>query len=258
MFLFFKMPQKNTLIRTKIADYTVLHKSTADEQVSLFKHLIKDISSEEKEGDCTRTPIYTRTLFHDGRCRCWLVEHLGKKYIFKLDKRDRHRFDYLAQSFFCGSNAFRLMRTLHKAFSSGFRGAAEIFLVADKRRLGCTLHSFFLQEYVEGNDLQNTPPEFYKNYCAEAEEIIKTLHKFGCAHGDAHRGNFILEERTGHLKTIDIGGKIPSPPQKATDRLRLQKEWGIENKTFDWGYFIARLHRGWRHFLWDHFPPHQH
>lgn len=247
------MTTKNTLVRTKIAGYTVLHQSAAEEQVLLFRHLISEVSPTEKEGDISKTDLYTRTLFHDGRCRCWLVESGGKKYIFKLDKRDRHRFDYLAQSFFCGSNAFRLMRTLHRAFQKGFRGAAEIFLVADKRRLGCTLHSYFLQEYVEGEDLQNTSPSFYKKYRKEVKKIIKTLHKFGCAHGDAHRGNFILEKSSGHLKTIDIGGKIPSAPQKATDRLRLQKEWGIKNTLFDWGYFVSTFHRSWRHFLWDHF-----
>lgn len=152
----------------------------------------------------------------------------------------------------------RLMRTLHRAFRAGFDGAAKIYLVADKRFCGCVLHSFFLQEYVEGHDLQETSENFYKKYGKEAAGIIKALHKFGCTHGDAHRGNFILEESSGHLKTIDIGGKIPSPPQMATDRMRLEKEWGVKNEVFDWGYYWVRLHKAWRHFHLRDFFPHHH
>ncbi|MBE6401966.1 MAG: hypothetical protein E7037_08095 [Verrucomicrobia bacterium] len=252
------MSENNDLISSKIAGYSVLFKPNAGEQMTLFWKLISEVSKEEKEGDVTESGDCRRVLFHDKRCRCWLVEYRGKKYLFKLDKRDRHRIDYLVQSFFLGSNAMRLMRTLHKAFRSGFRGAAEIFLVADKCFCGCVLHSFFLQEYVEGHDLQEASPEFYKNYGKEAAEIIRTLHRFGCTHGDAHRGNFILEASSGHLKTIDVGGKIPSAPQMATDRLRLEKEWGVKNKLFDWGYYWVKIHKAWRHFHLRDFFPHHH
>lgn len=246
------------LILSKIAGYSVLWDPDAREQLDLFRKLISEVSRKEKEGDVTDRDGLRRELFHDRRCRCWLVEYRGKKYLFKLDKRDRHRVDYLLQSFFLGSNAMRLMRTLHRAFRSGFDGAAKIFLVADKRCCGCVLHSFYLQEYVEGHDLQETSEDFYKRYSKEAAGIIRELHKFGCTHGDAHRGNFILEESSGHLKTIDVGGKIPSPPQMATDRMRLEKEWGVKNEIFDWGYYWVRLHKAWRHFHLRDFFPHHH
>lgn len=237
------------LIRARERDYEILCVPEAGEMLTLFGKLVIDVSPREKEGDSVCRDGVRRTLFHDGRCRCRLVEYGGKKYILKLDKRDRHRFDYLVQSFFLGSNAFRLLKTLHRAAKHGFDGAARIFLVADKRRFGCTLHSFFLQEYVEGETLQETPPEFYRKYANEAAGIIYALHEFGCAHGDAHRGNFILEKKSGKLKVIDVGGKVPYASQKATDRLRLQKEWGVKNTVFDHGYVIAVAYRSWRHLL---------
>lgn len=244
------MKTKDGLILSDdVSGYTILRKPGTDALLELFRSLATDAARPETEGDITEKDGYRKVLFHDGRCRCWLVEFRGKKYLFKLDRRDRHRADYLVvQSFFLGSNAFRLMRTLHRAFLQGFRGAAEIFLTADKRCFGCVLHSFFLQEWVEGKSLKYAPLEFYEKYSAEAAGIIRELHRFGCAHGDAHRGNFILETSSGHLKSIDIGGKVPNAQQKATDRIRLEKEWGVKNELFDWGYYWVRMYQAWRHF----------
>lgn len=241
------MTEQN-LICEKDFGYLILRKPEADDQAELFRRLIAEDLEKEKEGDVVEKDGYRKVLFHDARSRCWLVDWRGKRYVFKLDRRRRHRVDYLVSSFFLGSNAFRLMRTLAQAWSVGFRGAAEIYLVADKRRFGCVLHSFFLLEYVDGENLQEEPQDFYGQYAERAAEIVRTLHGFGCAHGDAHRGNFILEKKTGQLKTIDIGGKVPSPSQKATDRLRLEKEWGVKNEVFDVGYYWVKLYKAWRHF----------
>lgn len=229
------MKPQEKLISVSAHGYKILCKS--EKILGLFRKLLEN------------SPEISREILSDGRGgHCELVRFQGKEYIFKLDKRDRHRFDYLVQSFFTGSNAFRLMRTLHRAFQCGFRGATELFLVADKRRMGCTLHSYYIMEYITGRDLMNEPPTVYKKYSPQANTIIETLHRFGCVHGDAHRANFILEENTGILRAIDIGGKCPTAPQKATDRLYLEQEWGIENKIFDWGWYFAKFHRQWRHF----------
>ena len=110
------------LIRARERGYEILCAPDAGEMLTLFGKLVADVSPQEKEGDSVCRDGVRRTLFHDGRCRCWLVEYGGKKYILKLDKRDRHRFDYLVQSFFLGSNAFRLLKTLHRAAKRGVKG----------------------------------------------------------------------------------------------------------------------------------------
>ncbi|MGN0835275.1 MAG: lipopolysaccharide core heptose(II) kinase RfaY [Candidatus Spyradosoma sp.] len=248
--------------------YRVLRKASAADLVPICRALIRRLSPDNvpepspREGEMLLPFVPIRVsadgnaddfcdvkLFHDGRCRCWLVVYRGKKYVLKLDKRDRHRFDYLAQSFFFGSNSFRLMRALNEAFSRGFRGAPELFLVADSRRFGCTLHSFFLREYVAGRTMFDVPPEVLEARRDEAKRIVRTLHAFGVTHGDAHPGNFILDEESGRLKVIDAGGKMPTAIQKATDRIRMEKEWGIPNDVRDWGWALARLHVMRRHFL---------
>lgn len=252
----------NHLIEEEIDGYRVLRKSELERcgERCLFRKIVNRLAPDGgNSGDApaefrvvaesTPDEFCDVKLIHDGRCRCWLVDYHDKKYVLKLDRRDRHRFDYLAQSFFFGSNSFRLMRVLSEAFSRGFHGAPELLWVADKRRFGCTLHSFFFKEYVPGKTLLDLPQEIRERYKDEALRIITTLHEFGTTHGDAHPGNFILDEDSGLLKTIDIGGKPPTAIQKATDRMRLEKEWGIPNELHDWGYALARLHVIRRHFL---------
>ena len=262
---------ESKLVKERLGEYLILRKASADGMSGIFRALIRrfspDVPARERGADAENErsrerpvsmnspgePILVRAdddsgetcvvrMIHDGRCRCWLVEYRDKRYVLKLDKRDRHRFDYLAQSFFFGSNAFRLMRALNKAFSRGFRGAPELFCVADSRRFGCTRHSFFFKEYAEGEPCSTFPREVRDALCEKVRHIIATLHACGVTHGDAHPGNFIFEVKSGVLKAIDIGGKMPTPVQKATDRLRLQKEWGIPNECFDWGWVLARLH----------------
>lgn len=254
---------ENDLIEEEIDGYRVLRKSESgggQAKRSLFRKIVNRLAPGD--GNAGDAPSEFRVaaesapdefcdvkLIHDGRCRCWLVDYNDKRYVLKLDRRDRHRFDYLAQSFFFGSNAFRLMRAANEAFRRGFRGAPELFLVADSRRFGCTLHSFFLREYVAGKTMFDVEPEVFEARKDEAKRIVRTLHGFGVTHGDAHPGNFILDEASGRLKVIDVGGKMPTAIQKATDRMRMEKEWGIPNDVRDWGWALARLHVMRRHFL---------
>ncbi len=259
---------QNALVEESFFGYRILRKPIAENLAPIFRALVRRLSPDNVPAPCAgaesvRAPFApfrvcadgnaddfcVARLFHDGRCRCWLVDHRGKEYVLKLDKRDRHRFDYLAQSFFFGSNAFRLMRALNEAFRRGFRGAPELFFVADSRRFGCTRHSFFFQEYVVGKTMFAVSPEIFEARKDEAKRIVRTLHGFGVAHGDAHPGNFILDEASGRLKVIDVGGKLPTAIQKATDRMRMEKEWGIPNEVRDWGWAFARLHVMRRHFL---------
>lgn len=184
---------QNALVEESFFGYRILRKPIAENLAPIFRALIRCLSPDNVPAPCAGAEsvraafepfrvcadgnaddFCVARLFHDGRCRCWLVVHRGKEYVLKLDKRDRHRFDYLAQSFFFGSNAFRLMRALNEAFRRGFRGAPELFLVADSRRFGCTRHSFFFQEYVVGKTMFDVLPEVFEARKDEATRIRAT------------------------------------------------------------------------------------
>ena len=69
-----------------------------------------------------------------------------------------------------------MVKSIHKALEAGFKGVAEIYAIADRRVLGCTRHTFSLQELVEGEDLRHLPLEEALKYTSQAEAIVKSLH----------------------------------------------------------------------------------
>lgn len=163
------------------------------------------------------------------------IEFAGRKYVLKHDLRKRHRFDFLVQSLFRGSNAFRLLRSLEKASKKTPEetGFARVYLVADRRLFGrMVLESFILMEFVEGSLVSGISDgvAHYKNECAR---IIRWLHKNNIVHGDVHPGNFIVELKTQRVKVIDIAGKYPTELQKAFDCIRTEEKFGVEKMRDD-------------------------
>lgn len=174
----------------------------------------------------------------------------GRTYILKHDLRKRHRFDYLVQSFFRGSNAFRLLKSFAaaRARHPEFHNVADVLLVADRRRFHCVLESFILMEFVEGKSLEEIPRgcEIYRG---EVASIVSWLHENGMAHGDVHAGNFIKEDGTGTIRAIDLSGKPPTPIVRASDRIRLEEKFGVPNTKKDWGFYYCKAFFSWRGFL---------
>ena len=152
------------------------------------------------------------------------IEFAGKKYVLKRDRKRKHRFEKLVTSFFAGSNAFRLLRGLHRAASDSpdaRGGFAEVYLAADRRKWRFVLESFVLMEFVEGTGVGSLPDGLarYGNACAR---IIRTLHAYGVIHGDVHPWNFIVSPDGGRVAAIDISGK----ELRVEERLGVKTEWG--------------------------------
>lgn len=177
------------------------------------------------------------------------IEFRGKTYVLKHDKRERHRFDYLMQSFFRGSNAFRLLKSLSAALEHPLPvgcGVAKIYLVADRRRcFRFVLESFVLMEFVEGREV-GAIPDGVKRYGNACERIVRWLHENGIVHGDVHEDNFIANEKNNTVYAIDISGKKPTGAQFAFDRIRLEECFGIKNEQEDFSTFLTKFHIAWR------------
>ncbi|MBR5621716.1 MAG: hypothetical protein IKW49_00855 [Opitutales bacterium] len=197
----------------------------------------------------SRLPRESVTLLADGLTgKVWKIEFCGRTYVLKHDLRKRHRFEFLVQSFFCGSNATRLLRKLDGAADgeSGEHPAVRVFLAADKIRYRCVLESFVLMEFVRGKgvNLMRDGKSVYGKACADA---IRWLHARDLVHGDVHPGNFIVEDGSGRVRVIDISGKRATAYQRGFDKFRVGREFGVrlDAKPGFWER-LARAHSLYR------------
>ena len=232
------------LTRSKHKEWTVLSSDADPAARRIFEKFI--------DGDTADMRV--TSLKAGGRTGpVYEIEFDGKKYVLKHDLRQRHRFDYLVQSFFRGSNAFRLLRKLERALekSPGERGVARVFLAADKRDpvIGrIVFQCFVLMEFVDGEEVGNIPGGIEK-YAPEVARIVHWMHDNEMVHGDVHEGNFMVEKSTGTVRAMDVSGKKPSRGQKALDRIRLEKVFGIKDEEHDPAEFFVRLRLRLRKFF---------
>lgn len=179
------------------------------------------------------------------------IEVEGGGYIIKHDLRKKHRFEFLVQSFFVGSNATRQLRKLDKAGAALYEGdgAARVFLTADRICCRCVLESFVLMEYVKGREIYSIPDGRVR-YGSRCAKIVSNLHEHDLVHGDIHPGNFMLDDTSGLIRAIDISGKRATAYQRAFDKIRVEEHFGIrlDKKPGFWEKLVrAHLrYRAWR------------
>lgn len=189
-----------------------------------------------------KIPSADVALLKDGRTgKVFKIAFRGKIYVLKHDARRRHRFEYLVSSFFYGSNAFRLLRSLDTARERGAcRAPAEIFLVADRRGAfgRCVLESYYLEEFLENVRALKDVPDGIETHAATVAKIVTELHANDLVHGDVNAENFVLanarEKAVGggygnEIRVIDLTGKSPTPLHRASDRYWLEKIFGVKN-----------------------------
>lgn len=239
------------LTRSKFNEWTVLASDADPNARRIFEKFITKNFDGMTVTPLTAGPRRTGPVYK--------IEFAGKKYVLKSDLRQRHRTDYLVQSFFRGSNAFRLLQSMEKALekSPNERGVARVFLAADLRDrfIGrIVFQCFVLMEFVDGREV-GTIPDGIKTYGNECARILRWMHANKMVHGDAHPGNFMVENGTGTVRAIDISGKKPTRGQMAFDRIRLEKQFGIKNEIRDLPFYLMRFHLAWRKF-WQSFKKH--
>ncbi len=226
------------LTRYKHGKWTVLY---SDEDANCRK-IFEDFVSGKKDGYQLLADTRTGSVYS--------IELSGKKYILKQDLRKRHRFDYMVQSFFRGSNSFRLVRGLSRAFEKDpkERCAVHVYLAADRRRFRCVLESYIVMEFIDGVDVDQIPDGIAR-YGKECARIVDWLHTHKMVHGDIHAGNFRVENGTGTVRAFDLAGKVASKIAMANDRIWLEQIFGIKNEKKDLAYYIECFRIGWRDFF---------
>ena len=79
----------------------------------------------------------------------------------------------------------------------GFKEFVKPLVAVNKRHYGFIVSSFFIMEFVEGEDNR-------KNLDMIVEKM-KEIHKLGYYHGDFNPGNFLVENKQIHI--LDTQGK---------------------------------------------------
>lgn len=172
-----------------------------------------------------------------GRVFCATLKN-GKKLVFKHEFRRHHAFDHWVQSFLFGSNSARLIRGMDSGDNFRKIPAAEVYLIADRKKWGAVVESFMIIEFVEGSILGKIP-DFRKKYGAEVSALLARMHAAGLVHGDVHERNFVLRDGGNGaapcVVAIDVSGKRATAFNRAEDRIRLEWTFGVKNPLDDWG-----------------------
>lgn len=159
----------------------------------------------------------------------------GRKLVFKHERREHHMFDHRVQSFLFGSNTERLIRDLDAEDRFGKIPAAEVLLVADRRKWGAVTESFLLTEFVEGEILGRLP-HYREKYGNAVAALLARMHAAGIVHGDVHERNFVLRKKADaaggeEVVAIDMSGKRATPFTRAEDRIRLEWTFGVKTRS---------------------------
>lgn len=234
------------LKNAKFGDFCICceDESCGTDFLRLFSRLLSEISEAAGAGG-NAEKIEKKELSGSTTGHVWQFRFEGKNYLFKQELRQHHALDHWIQSFFCGSNSLRLIRSLERAGGAETFPAAQIFLVADRKHFGAVTETFMIAEFVEGKPVGRVPA-FREKYGAETAALIAKLHARGLVHGDVHERNFILgaagTRYAGRVVAIDLSGKRATACNRAEDRIRLEWTFGVPARRSDAGarLFLAR------------------
>ena len=93
--------------------------------------------------------------------------------------------------------ALTTLVNINKLINMGFKEFVKPLVAVNKRHYGFIVSSFFIMEFVEGEDNR-------KNLDMIVEKM-KAIHKLGYYHGDFNPGNFLVENEQIHI--LDTQGK---------------------------------------------------
>lgn len=244
------------LKNAKFGDFSICceDENCGTDFLCLFSLLLSEISEKSADGgsDGNAAKIEKKELSGSTTGHVWQFRFGDKNYLFKQELRQHHALDHWIQSFFCGSNSLRLIRSLSRAGGAETFPTAQIFLVADRKRFGAVTETFLIAEFVEGKPLGRVPA-FREKYGAETAALIEKLHAHGLVHGDVHERNFILgaagTRYAGRVVAIDLSGKRATACNRAEDRFRLEWTFGVPAERHSAGarLFAARVR--FRNFL---------
>ena len=126
-----------------------------------------------------------------------VIEIDGKKYVYKEPRNEFRIPQRQFSTFLKKGEALTTLVNINKLINIGFKEFVKPLVAVNKRHYGFIVSSFFIMEFVEGEDNR-------KNLDMIVEKM-KEIHKLGYYHGDFNPGNFLVENKQIHI--FDTQGK---------------------------------------------------
>ena len=126
-----------------------------------------------------------------------VIEIDGKKYVYKEPRNEFRIPQRQFTTFLKKGEALTTLVNINKLINIGFKEFVKPLVAVNKRHYGFIVSSFFIMEFVEGEDNR-------KNLDMIVEKM-KEIHKLGYYHGDFNPGNFLVENNQIHI--LDTQGK---------------------------------------------------
>ena len=126
-----------------------------------------------------------------------VIEIDGKKYVYKEPRNEFRIPQRQVTTFLKKGEALTTLVNINKLINIGFKEFVKPLVAVNKRHYGFIVSSFFIMEFVEGEDNR-------KNLDMIVEKM-KEIHKLGYYHGDFNPGNFLVENKQIHI--LDTQGK---------------------------------------------------
>ncbi|MEJ6466108.1 lipopolysaccharide core heptose(II) kinase RfaY [Fusobacterium ulcerans] len=126
-----------------------------------------------------------------------LIEIDGNKYIYKEPRNEYRIPQRQFMTLFKKGEALTTLINVNKLIDMGFKEFVKPLTAVNIRRKGIINFSFFVMEYVLGEE--------DRRYLDEIVKKMEEIHRKGYYHGDFNPGNFLITD--GKIKILDTQGK---------------------------------------------------
>ena len=178
-----------------------------------------------------------RVFRNQSKTKVMLIEHDKHLYVLKVFKPNGKKIERLYKSWFKKDYSFNLIKRNDELWERGMRFQNDVYLLARRKKIGCTDLYVMLFEYIPGkvlNEFDEIPEEIKQEIVCK----MALLHHHKLVSGDAHKGNFILSAEG--LRIIDLSGKNFTRRRVAEDQLMLERYLNINNIEKDVSYHLVK------------------
>lgn len=126
-----------------------------------------------------------------------LIEIDGNKYIYKEPRNEYRIPQRQFMTLFKKGEALTTLINVNKLIDMGFKEFVKPLTAVNIRRKGIINFSFFVMEYVLGEE--------DRRYLDKIVKKMEEIHRKGYYHGDFNPGNFLITD--GKIKILDTQGK---------------------------------------------------
>lgn len=126
-----------------------------------------------------------------------LIEIDGNKYIYKEPRNEYRIPQRQFMTLFKKGEALTTLINVNKLIDMGFKEFVKPLTAVNIRKKGIINFSFFVMEYVLGEE--------DRRYLDEIVKKMEEIHRKGYYHGDFNPGNFLITD--GKIKILDTQGK---------------------------------------------------